>query len=337
MNRGIACIGNLIIDVIKEIESFPAAGNLTTITAVGETTGGLICNCLLDIHNMDSSVPLTAVGLIGADAYGEKIVSSLSAAGIEVSHIRKHPSLGTSFTDVMNQSGGGERTFFQYRGANAAFAPGHIPLDEIQADILHFGYILLLDTLDGPDAEYGTLMARVLHDAQKKGFKTSIDIVSEQSERFVKIVPPALKYTDYCVVNEIEASAAAGIPCRDGQGKLQLEQMEPLCRALKAMGVGEWAVIHCPEGGFAVDGQGRYFAQPSVNIVKSEIKGKTGAGDAFCSAILYCAYKDIPLPEALKLAGAAAVACLRDKSATAGVLPVDELWSLIEQSGFEQW
>jgi sugar/nucleoside kinase (ribokinase family) len=233
----------------------------------------------------------------------------------------------------MNQTG--ERTFFQYRGANAAFGPEHIPLEKISADILHIGYILLLDSLDEPDAEYGTVMARVLAEAQAKGFKTSIDVVSEESERFKRLVPPALKYTDYCVVNEIEASATTGISSRDADGRLIRDNMEPLCRALKALGARDWAVVHCPEGSFAVDGDGNYYRQPSLNFPKSEIKGKTGAGDAFCAAVLYGAYRKRPLPETLKLASAAAASCLREKSATAGVLPADKLWKMIEEYGFD--
>ena len=36
--------------------------------------------------------------------------------------------------------------------------------------------------VDGPDEEYGTLGARILHDARERGMKTSIDVVSEQSD-----------------------------------------------------------------------------------------------------------------------------------------------------------
>lgn len=335
MNKGIACAGNLIVDVIKEIECYPVPGNLTTITQVSETTGGLVCNCLLDIANMDKSVPLTAVGLAGKDIYADKIVNVLSDAGVDVSLIDRHPTLGTSFTDVMNESN--ERTFFQYRGANAAFGPQHIPLDKINANILHIGYILLLDTLDSLDPEYGTVMARVLHSAQSKGFKTSIDVVSEQGERFQKLLSPALKYVDYCVINEIEASAITGIASRDKDGGLIYKNMKQLCKALKEYGVREWAVIHCPEGSFAFDKNGLYYEQPSLALPKTEIKGKTGAGDAFCAAMLYGAYKGLEFTESLKLANAAAASCLREKGASEGVLPVAKLWDMIEKYGFRTW
>jgi len=341
MNKGIACLGNLIVDVIKEIDCYPQAGNLATIRDISQATGGLAANCLLDLAKIDPALHLEAVGVVGNDKYGDYIQAALDGAGINTAHISRHPTFKTSFTDVMDQStcaqSAGERTFFHYRGANAAFSPQQIPLDRIHADIAHFGYILLLDALDEPDAEYGTVLARVLHSAQDMGFRTSVDVVSEQGERFIKIVPPALRYADYCVINEIEASAAAGIPCRDMAGNLLLPHLERICRALKAFGVREWVVVHCPQGAFALDSRGQYFAQPSLRIPDSEIKGKTGAGDAFCAAILYGAYRDMSLPETLRLASAAAAACLTAPGASQGLRSENELWQLIDQYGFQEW
>ena len=44
--------------------------------------------------------------------------------------------------------------------------------------------------------------------------KTSVDVVSEDSDRFARIVTPALKYVDYCILNEIEAGKTAGFKIR---------------------------------------------------------------------------------------------------------------------------
>jgi len=332
--NGIACLGNSLVDVIKEIDAYPALGNLASITDVSYATGGLVPNCLLDLAAMDPALPLEAVGLVGLDAYGDRIVGALSAVGVDTRHIGRHPTLRTSFTDVM--SCGHERSFFHYRGANAAFGPAHIPLDDLRAGILHFGYILLLDALDVPDPVHGTVLAGVLARAQAMGFKTSVDVVSEQGNRFTRCVIPSLRYTDYCVINEVEAAAITGIPCRNSAGELLPERMRPICEKLRALGVREWAVVHCPEGSFAVDSQS-YLRQSSLALPRSEIKGKTGAGDAFCAGILYSAAQGMDLPEALKLATAAAAASLTDASASGGLRPVAELYKMIDKYGFEDW
>jgi len=332
--RGIACLGNLIVDVIKEIDAYPGLGNLSSIAGVSYATGGLVPNCLLDLAKMDPSLPLAAVGLAGQDEYGERIVSTLGDAGIDTRHVGRHPALPTSFTDVMSLRGG-ERSFFHYRGANAAFGPAYIPLDELSAELLHFGYILLLDALDAPDLHYGTVLARVLAGARARGFKTSIDVVSEQGGRFAQCVVPALRHADYCVINEVEAAGVTGIACRDAKGRLLPERMRPICEALHAIGVHAWTVVHCPEGSFAADGR-HYFRQPSLALPNEEIRGKTGAGDAFCAGVLYGAQQGMDLPRAMKLATAAAAASLTHADSSGGLRPVAELYHMMDHYGFEE-
>lgn len=61
----------------------------------------------------------------------------------------------------------GERTFFHARGANAEFSPDDIDLSSLSARMLHIGYILLLDSFDNADFEYGAVMARFLHDVKE--------------------------------------------------------------------------------------------------------------------------------------------------------------------------
>jgi sugar/nucleoside kinase (ribokinase family) len=50
----------------------------------------------------------------------------------------------------------------------------------------------------------------VLKQFQDAGIATSIDVVSEDSDRFPQIVKPALKYTDYAILNEFEAGKTTG-------------------------------------------------------------------------------------------------------------------------------
>ncbi len=48
--------------------------------------------------------------------------------------------------------------------------------------------------------------------------ETSVDMVSEEGNRYQKVVWPALKYTDYCVVNEVEGTGVTGIQLYDKDG-----------------------------------------------------------------------------------------------------------------------
>jgi sugar/nucleoside kinase (ribokinase family) len=97
---------------------------------------------------------------------------------------------------------------------------------------------------------------------------------------------------------------------------------------MKSLGVGEWAVIHSPEGGFGLDRNGAFVESETINLPPGYIKGKVGAGDAFCAGVLYAASKGESLNEALELGNAAAAASLSQPGSTEGMLPVAELRTL---------
>jgi sugar/nucleoside kinase (ribokinase family) len=219
---------------------------------------------------------------------------------------------------------GKQRTFYHYRGANARFCEEDIDWDNLNAGLLHIGYILLLDALDEPDEQYGTKMAKLLHTAQQRGILTSIDVVSEAGDRFNRIVPPALKYTDYCVINELEAESSTGVRLRDENGALLKENLTDALRKLKALGVSRWAVIHSPEGAYGLDENGAYIETESAPLPRGMIKGTVGAGDAFCSGVLYGAYRDMTLADAIELGNAAAACSLTENGATEGMRTVEE-------------
>ena len=233
----------------------------------------------------------------------------------------------------MSNSQTKERTFFQHAGANAYYGEEHIDWEKLDVDILHVGYIPLLPALDAPDAEYGTKMARLLHRAQEKGIKTSIDVVSEAGDRFAKLVTPALQYADYCVINELEAQQTTGVALRNEDGSLCTENLSAALHKLKEFGVSTWAVIHCPELGCGVDETGKYFNVPSLKLPKGWIQGTLGAGDAFCAGILYAAEMGWPMEKALTMGACAAATSLSQVSASAGVGTAEEVLKLYDLYG----
>jgi sugar/nucleoside kinase (ribokinase family) len=328
MNRkGICVAGNMIVDILYSVQGLPQPGELTSITGIQRTTGGALCNVIGDLAIMDSSLPLTALGRIGSDSEGDFILETLKAhKNIDLSMIKREGK--TSFTAVMADEISKERTFFHYRGANAAFCENDINWDKIPSALLHIGYILLLDALDEEDGEYGTKMARLLCHARERGIKTSLDVVSEAGSRFSRIVPPALKYTDYCIINEVEAGQITGIKLRDEKGALLSASIPKVLEAIRGFGVAEWAVIHCPEGGYGLDQNGDYAESPAVDLPPAAIKGKVGAGDAFCAGTLYAAMQSASLKDALELGNAAAAASLTQPGAVEGMMKAEDLKKL---------
>ena len=317
--KGIAVAGNMIVDMLYPIDGFPKPGELTTITAdATRSTGGCLCNDILDLAALDPELPLTALGRVGEDEAGDFVLKKLrELPNISLAQIRRQGT--TSYTLVMADEVSKQRSFYQCRGANADFCEADIDWDRLDVDMLHIGYILLLDALDAPDGEYGTKMARLLHTARQRGIKTSIDVVTEASERFGRIVTPALRYTDYCVINEVEAQATTGVRLTREDGLLRREALPEALGRLKELGVSTWAVIHSPEGGFGLDENNAYVEVPSLKLPQGYIKGSVGAGDAFCSGVLYAAWKGLPLAQAIELGTACAACSLSQPGATEGM------------------
>lgn len=328
--KGIAVAGNMIVDMLYPVRGLPKPGELSTITAnVSRSTGGALCNGIMDLAALDPALALYALGRVGDDEAGTFILDKMRAYDNIVLDQVKREGV-TSFTLVMADEITTQRTFYQCRGANAAFCEQDIDWDALPCDLLHIGYILLLDALDEEDDVYGTKMARLLHSAQQHGIKTSIDVVSEAGERFQRLVSPALRYTDYCVINELEAAATTGVMLRTEDGRLLPEHMPEALGKIKQLGVSTWAVIHCPEGGFGLDENNQFVEVPSLKLPAGYIKGTVGAGDAFCAGVLYAAWSGDDLRSAIELGTASAACSLSQPGATEGMRSASEARSLYQ-------
>ena len=331
MKKGICCAGNIIVDITYPIEAWPRQNELTHITdGIESSTGGSVCNTITDLARLAPDLPLVASGYAGHDTEGEFVLQELGKyPNIDLSMVKREGR--TSFTAVMSNNQTKERTFFQYAGANAAYGEGDIDWENLNVDIFHIGYILLLDALDQPDEEYGTKMARLLHRAQSLGMRTSIDVVSEAGDRFARLGTPALRYCNLCVINELEAQQTTGVLLREENGTLHPENMEQALRRLRELGVSDWAVIHCPEMGCGLDETGKFWQVPSLKLPKGWIQGTVGAGDAFCAGSLYAAEKHLPMDQALRLGACSAAASLSAVGASDGVKTAQEVLKLAER------
>lgn len=330
--KGITIAGNIVIDIVKNIEVYPSIGMLSDVTDISYSVGGCAPNTSINLAKIDRRIPISVVGKVGTDENGRYVVSQLQKYGIGVGRISYSSQNPTSFTDVMSIPSG-ERTFFHKRGANAEFAPSDIDISSLNCDIFHIGYILLLDRFDAEDKQYGTAMARVLHDVQKRGIKTSIDVVSDSSGNFEKKVIPALKYCNYVIINEIECCGIWHLDPRTPSGGVNKANIRLAMEKTLAAGVKDRVVVHCKEMSFAMDSKGNFTEVPSLKVPKEDIKGTVGAGDAFCAGCLYSLYNGYPDRQMLEFASAAAACNLLEANAVDGMKERNEILRLAERYG----
>ena len=329
MREGIAIAGNLIVDTVKVINTYPGRGMLETILSVGRGVGGCTTNTLIQMAKIDGTIPLFACGMIGSDDNGKYVVEMLEKHGIDTKGVLVSKDEVTSFTDVMNAMDDNSRTFFHARGANSVYGYEHIDFDNITAKFFHIGYALLMDALDAADDEYGTVMAKALHTAKQRGMITSMDVVSENSDRFQKVVTPSLKYCDNLIINEVEASMTCGLPVRK-DGLLDEGYLKDVCQALLDKGVERLVVIHAPEAACSLDKQGNFHYVPSLKLPAGFIKGSVGAGDAFCAGMLYSLYMDFDIEYALLFSAGAAACNLSEFNSTDGMKDTQGIKKIIE-------
>ncbi len=311
MKSGIAVVGSIIVDKINEISAYPSEGELTKINSIKKSVGGCVPNVAIDLKRICPELTVKAVGKIGDDEDGKYIKRVLIENGVNIQGIKSSP-VGTSFTEVMSVTGG-QRTFFAYLGANTSFGLNDIDFDFLSVKMLHLGYFLLLDMIDNGDGE------KILKVASDKGIKTSIDLVSENSDRY-SLVLPCLPFVDNLIINEVEAGNLAGVVPTS-------TNLLHIARKLKEYGVRERVIIHTPDLSVCVSKDGEQIVS-SFTLSDGFIKGTTGAGDAFCAGALCAIYQEKSDKEILEFASSSAVASLSQVDAISGMCTEREIKEL---------
>ena len=179
--------------------------------------------------------------------------------------------------------------------------------------MLHLGYFLLLQKVDDGDG------LKILKAAKDAGIETSIDLVSENSDRY-SLVLPCLPYTDYLIINELEAGKLAGMePTADN--------LEAIAHKLKDLGVRKKVIIHMPDRSVCMSADG-YSALGSYILPEGYIQGTTGAGDAFCAGALMGIYNGWNDRDIMSFASGCAVMALGAPDATSGMKTEQEIMNL---------
>ena len=307
--NGISVAGTALVDTICDIASYPNCGELTQIRGIERAVGGCVPNVTMDLKTIRPELPVRAISKVGCDSNGDFLIKTLKQAGINCSGIAKAPEERTSFTDVMSVVGG-QRTFFTYAGACASFGHENIPFDDINSKILLLGYFLLLQKVDNGDG------VQILREAQQRGMKTAIDLVSENSTRY-SLVLPCLRFTNYLIVNEIEAGHLADMTPTD-------DNLPKIAERLRKLGVQDKVIIHKSDRALCLSDDGLSVVGSCI-VPEGYIKGTTGAGDAFCAAALIGLHSDWPDEKILTFASAAAAVSLSSADATSGLKSEEEI------------
>jgi len=334
---GILAGGNWIVDHVKMVDRWPPQDALANIGDQFSSNGGSPYNLLKDLARLGARYPLEAVGLVGDDEAGKFIRDDCEKHAIDVAQLRVTQAKPTSYTDVMTDQGTGRRTFFHCRGANAELGPEHFDFAASRARVFHLGYLLLLDKLDAEvtDGAGGrsNAAAELLRAARASGMKTSVDVVSENSERFARVVRPVLPFVDYCFLNEFELAQVTGIPTST-DGRIERSAIERAAAQLFESGLTGQVFVHFPAAVFSCNAQGEKVWQSALNVPASFIRGAAGAGDAFASGVMHGLHEGWSVDRCLRLGVCTAAASLAHPTCSEGVKSAEECLALADRFGF---
>ncbi|MDB6072674.1 MAG: Sugar or nucleoside kinase, ribokinase family [Verrucomicrobiaceae bacterium] len=330
--NGILGGGNFIIDYVKTIDAYPQQDMLCNILRETSANGGGPYNVLKDLAAMQAPFPLEAAGLVGTDANGGWILRDCTAAGIDPRQLQQTPKAPTSYTDAMTVESTGRRTFFHQRGANALLGAQHFDFSATTAKLFHLGYLMLLDEMDRLLPDGRSVASLVLENARKAGLLTTVDIVSTENPQFREIAEAALPFTDYLIINEIEAGKVAGLDLRPDD-RVDVNACAEAARRLLAKGVSTQVVIHFVDGAVVADNKGGITIQGSLLLPEGFIVGATGAGDAFAAGYLFGIHEGLSISASVELAVCSAAACLTHPTPSLGLRPVSECFQLASKHG----
>lgn len=315
--KGIAVAGSILTDVINTVSRYPASGELTQISAVARAAGGCVPNVAADLRILADEIDeidVYACGRVSDDENGRFTVDFLKGYGVNTENIIIAPDNSTSFTQVISVAGG-QRTFFTFPGASADFGFEDMNIAALKAKrvrLLHLGYFLLLEKVDNGDG------LKILKRAKELGIETSIDLVTENSDRY-SLILPCLPYVDYLIVNETEcarlsgmgealgnAAEAHGIAAPSAENIIAAPSVENIiagAKKLLEMGVRKKVIVHFPQGSVCVS------AAAAAGQKNAAAQGNAKGAEA--------AQEDAPPPENAAEPGNAAAAAGQKNAAPA--------------------
>jgi sugar/nucleoside kinase (ribokinase family) len=293
------CAGILVADhLCAPIDHLPAAGELVLTDGLPLQIGGCAANTAIDLARLDVRVGI--LGCVGQDPFGQFIVETLAAQGINTRHVRSVSGAGTSGTLIVNVRGE-DRRFIHMIGANGVLRAEDIPLELVtQAKVFYVGGYLLMPGL-AQDA-----LARLFRQAREAGVRTVLDVVLPDASDHWPNIEALLAHTDVFLPNDDEAQLLTGLT-------------DPLAQAERILAAGATAaVITCGEKGtvLAAREPGGGTLRARASIFEMPFVGGTGAGDAFTAGYIAGLLQDLDPLGCLRWGSALGASCVRGIGAT---------------------
>lgn len=326
MNRGVLSVGTSTVDYTKRIDHLPELESLVLIDEITRSTGGPGLNIAFNLRQLDDSLPVEVIVCIGDDSDGAYILEQTSRWGITNLRTQKSKTKQTGYADALTLNSNGRRTFLFHAGANEQLDLMAIELDQFKPRILHVGAPGLHKLADSPSHGEPNEWIALLKRARSLGIQSNMEMVHLDPVRTRELILPCLPYLTSLIVNESEAGALLDLSVKveGADATVDWELLESMVLGLMSRGVSKLAVIHTPAGAVAADSTGKTWWQGSVRVPESQIKGTTGAGDAFAAGVVYGLHEGWEIQDCLRLGVATSSQNVQSHLTSIGVKPASE-------------
>lgn len=301
MNPEVVVLGDVNVDIIAGVESYPQPGGDVQPLATELCLGGTSLNTAIVLTRLGISVLL--VGRVGRDVLGDWAIAEMERQGLSAQAIQRDDEMMTGLVYIA-VTPNGQRTMFGGGGANRNLANGEVLRDALQrARWLHTTSYNVL----GARACETTLEA--LRAAREVGAATSLD-VGDAPLRLAPALLAAIAQT----VDVLLPSENTAIERHDGQSSVR-KLGEAGCEIAYAGGKGTARV-------------------PAFRVHAVDT---TGAGDAFNGGLIAGRVRRLDWLESMILANACGAAAATVHGAGSAFPSLDFVLSLLRDQAPDGW
>lgn len=295
----IAVAGSLNMDLIVSASRMPQVGETIMGEQIHYIPGGKGANQAVGAARLGAEVE--HIGAVGADAFGQEIVTGMRGFGVGVAAVASLSDTPTGIASITHTPE--DNCIIVVPGANGKVTPERI---EAAAQVIEQAQVLLVQ-LEIPLAA----VERALSIARSAGVKTILNPAPAQ-----QLPRELLQLADYVTPNETEFEQISGYGRAATEGELsqQLRQWQ--------QEYGNRLIVTRGKNGASLLMEGKLFTAtaPRVKVVDT-----TGAGDCLNAAFAYGLASGWDEPTALKFAVRAASVSVTRFGAQAGMPVLEEV------------
>jgi sugar/nucleoside kinase (ribokinase family) len=273
-------IGELNVDLIfSGCSQVPAFGAEVTVNGFAMTLGSASAICAVGLARLGR--PVSFVGKVGADSWGDYCLEALRVAGVDVSGVRREKDVQTGVTVAL--AGPRDRALITFPGATELLTAADLPETlGTGRGHLHVSSFFLQTAMR---RNWRNVFERV----RRAGWSVSLDPGCDPTGRWDSDLRELLPLIDVLLPNELELTSIAG--ARD------------LEKALRTLHTDCTTVV----AKIGADGAIALENDRVVRVTPPPIRGidTTGAGDSFNAGFLHAWLDGRPLQASLR----AGVAC----------------------------